>query len=164
MHQLFENQKLLSELFRKFSSPINIHHLPTFSSRISSYKEVFESYDLKYQIFYARKANKSKSLVKQAFESGIGVDTASLRELEQSIALGGKGNNLVLTAAIKTKEQYSLAIQNEIPIILDNFDELEQANNIAKQLNKKAIIGIRVSGFIVEESKLYSRFGFDIEK
>lgn len=164
MHQLFKNQTLLSELFEKYSSPINIHHLPTFSNMISSFKKMFDDYGLRYQIFYARKANKSKSLVKQAFASGIGVDTASFKELEQSIALGGNGKNLVLTAAIKTKEQYELAIQNSVPIILDNIDECQQADNIPKTLNKKAIIGIRVSGFIVEERKLYSRFGFDMER
>lgn len=164
MHQLFKNPTLISELFDKYSSPINIHHLPTFSNTISSFKKIFDDYGLKYQIFYARKANKSKSLVKQAFASGIGVDTASFKELEQSIGLGGNGKNLVLTAAIKTKEQYELAIENDVAIVLDNKDECQQADSIAKSLNKKAIIGIRVSGFIVEDRKLYSRFGFDIER
>ncbi len=154
---------MMDELFRKFSSPINIHHLPTFSETIQTFKKLFQEYDLKYQIFYARKANKSKSLVKQAFTSGIGVDTASFRELKQSIALGGNGENLVLTSAIKNKDQYQLALQNDVPIILDNQDECHQADGIAKELNRKARVGIRVSGFVVGDKKLYSRFGFDIE-
>jgi len=90
-------------------------------------------------------------------------DQEILTELEQSIALGGNGKNLVLTAAIKTREQYELAIKGQVPIILDNWDECKQAQTIAEELNKNAIVGIRTSGFIVEGTKLYSRFGFDID-
>ncbi|GAB3011203.1 Y4yA family PLP-dependent enzyme [Cyclobacterium sediminis] len=162
MHCIFEDQKIIKELIEKHGSPINLHHLPSFSDNIASFKKLFESYELKHQIYYARKANKSKSLVKQALEVGIGVDTASLKELEQSLAMGGTGKNLVLTSAIKTKEQYALAIQAQVPIVLDNEDECKQAQSIAEELNKKAIMGIRISGFTVEGNKLYSRFGFDI--
>tara|TARA_R110002124_G_scaffold223917_6_gene389342 strand:- start:13437 stop:14891 length:1455 start_codon:yes stop_codon:yes gene_type:complete len=162
MHRIFEDQKIISGLIEKHGSPINLHHLPTFSDNIASFKKLFEANGLKHQIYYARKANKSKSLVKQALEAGIGVDTASQKELEQSIALGGNGKNLVLTSAIKTKTQYALAINAQVPIVLDNEDECEQAQSIAEELNKKAIVGIRISGFTVEGTKLYSRFGFDI--
>lgn len=162
MHRIFEDQKIIKELIEKHGSPINLHHLPSFSNNIASFKKLFESYELKHQIYYARKANKSKSLVKQALEVGIGVDTASQKELEQSLALGGTGKNLVLTSAIKTKEQYALAIQAQVPIVLDNEDECKQAQKVAEELNKKAIVGIRISGFTVEGKKLYSRFGFDI--
>ncbi|SHG50749.1 diaminopimelate decarboxylase [Salegentibacter echinorum] len=162
MHSIFNDEALLNDLFGKYGSPINIHHLPTFSTNIKKYQYLFNDYGLRHQIFYARKANKCKSLVKQAFASGIGVDTASFRELEQSLNLGAPGRNLVLTAAIKTQDQYELAIKNQVPIILDNLDECEQANVFARKLGKKAIVGFRVSGFTVEDEKLYSRFGFDI--
>ncbi|WP_339926383.1 Y4yA family PLP-dependent enzyme [uncultured Cyclobacterium sp.] len=162
MHGIFKDQKIIGELIEKHGSPINLHHLPSFSDNIITFKNLFESYGLRHQLYYARKANKSKSLVKQALSDGIGVDTASLRELEQSISLGGNGRNLVLTSAIKTKEQYALAIQTQVPIILDNWDECEQAQRIAAEMNQQAIVGIRTSGFNVEGTKLYSRFGFDI--
>ena len=162
MHQIFKDQQIIKELIEKHGSPINLHHLLSFSANITSFKKLFESHGLKHQIYYARKANKSKALVKKALDVGIGVDTASQKELEQSLALGGTGKNLVLTSAIKTKAQYALAINAQVPIVLDNEDECKQAQSIAEELNKKAIVGIRISGFTVEGSKLYSRFGFDI--
>ena len=164
MHRLFENQETVQELIEKHGSPINIHHMPTFRHTIESFKNVFNAYGLKYQIFYARKANKCKSLVKQALASGIGVDTASYNELKQSLDLGGYGETLVLTAAIKTDEQIALAIRNEVPIILDNPDECVQTNTIATHMGEIAKVGIRISGFLVEGEKLYSRFGFDVVK
>lgn len=163
MHRIFQDQKIITGLIEKYGSPINLHHLPTFTDNIASFKKLFETYRLKHQLFYARKANKSRSLVKQALEAGIGVDTASQKELEQSLALGGTADTLVLTSAIKTRAQYELAIKARVPIILDNWDECVMAQGIAEQLNEKAVIGIRISGFIVEDTKLYSRFGFDIE-
>ena len=162
MHGIFKDQETICRLMEKYGSPINLHHLPSFSHNIAAFKKVFNEYGLRHQLYYARKANKSKALVKQALADGIGVDTASQKELEQSIALGGNGDNLVLTSAIKTRAQYELAINAQVPIVLDNLEECVQAQSIAEDLNKKAIVGIRISGFTVEGTKLYSRFGFDI--
>ncbi|WP_244534055.1 type III PLP-dependent enzyme domain-containing protein [Maribacter aquivivus] len=164
MHELFSDQAVVRGLVERYGSPINIHHLPSFNQNCESYKQVFESYGLKNRIFYARKANKSKGLVKQAFASGIGVDTASFKELEQSLSLGGNAENLVLTAAIKTEPQIELAINNGVPIILDNEDECRLTQAVATKLNKKAKVGFRISGFEVDGKKLYSRFGFDVDE
>jgi len=162
MHELFEGQEVVKGLIERYGSPINIHHLPSFNDNCEKYKHLFDSYGLKYRIFYARKANKSKGLVKQAFSSGIGVDTASFKELEQSLSLGGNSENLVLTAAIKTEKQIALAINNGVPIIIDNEDECILTQVVANKIGKKANVGFRISGFEVDEEKLYSRFGFDI--
>ncbi|MGY8914429.1 MAG: Y4yA family PLP-dependent enzyme, partial [Flavobacteriales bacterium] len=64
MHRLLEEQQILRALVEKHGSPINIHHLPTFAQTIASFQDLFQSYGIEYQIFYARKANKCKSLVK----------------------------------------------------------------------------------------------------
>ena len=62
MHELFNNQTVIKGLVERYGSPINIHHLPSFNQNCCNYKKLFESYKLKYRIFYARKANKSKGL------------------------------------------------------------------------------------------------------
>ncbi|MGB3468497.1 MAG: Y4yA family PLP-dependent enzyme, partial [Cyclobacteriaceae bacterium] len=96
-------------------------------------------------------------------ESGIGVDTASDRELSQAISLGGNADNLVLTAAIKTESMVELALLNNVPIIVDNRDELLLIDEMAGKLKRIAAIGLRLSGFRHKNKKLYSRFGFDID-
>lgn len=163
MTELFQNGPLLKNVLSEYGSPVNIHHLDSFSENVTVFKEAIEQYDIAYQIYYARKANKCVSLVKRAFELGIGVDTASFKELEQCVHLGGTTNNVVLTSAIKTPNQIALAIQHEIPIILDNLDEWNLTYEIAKELQKKATVGLRISGFTVADEKLYSRFGFDVD-
>jgi len=163
MLKLFEDGTLIQDILNKYGSPVNIHHLESFSENITKFKNLIEEFGVTYQIYYARKANKSVSLVKRAFEMGIGVDTASQKELEQCIHYSGNTSNVVLTSAIKTPNQIKLAIENNIPIILDNLDEWDLTFDIAKDLMKEAKVGLRISGFTVEGEKLYSRFGFDID-
>jgi len=163
MNNLFNEGALLTDLLDKYGSPINIHQLQSFSTNISIFKEALDNLDLSYQIYYARKANKCTSLVKRAFKDKIGVDTASFKELQQCIQLGGNSENIVLTSAIKTSDQIELAIKHQIPIILDNWDEILLTIKTARKLGKKANIGLRISGFTVAGEKLYSRFGFDID-
>lgn len=164
MQGLMANSEVVEELIESYGSPVNIHHIPSFHKNIIAYQEVFKKFGIDGQIYFARKANKSKSLVKAALEFGIGVDTASYRELEQAVAMGGTGENIVLTAAVKNKKLMRLAIQDEIPIIIDNLDELQFANQLAGEMNRTCTIGIRLSGFQVGKRKLYSRFGFDVEQ
>tara|TARA_R110002050_G_scaffold25604_4_gene68181 strand:- start:6797 stop:8263 length:1467 start_codon:yes stop_codon:yes gene_type:complete len=163
MIDIMAETDLVKKLIKNYKSPVNLHHIPSFEHNIDSFQEVFKKYNIDSRIYFARKANKSKSLVKAALDFEIGVDTASFNELEQSIKLGANSEYLVLTAAIKTSEMLKLAIQNNVVIIIDNHDELKLTQKIAKELNIIALIGIRLSGFIVAGKKLYSRFGFDIE-
>ena len=164
MHDIMEHPGVVNELFAKYGSPLNILNPASFTQNCKKFKEVFESNNVKSGIFYARKANKAKAFVKQAFKDNIGVDTASERELLQSLQLGGDGHHLVLTSAIKTNKQIEIAIQNNVPIVLDNDDECILVNDLAEKINKKAIVAFRISGFHVDQNKLYSRFGFDIDE
>ncbi|MDT7828668.1 Y4yA family PLP-dependent enzyme [Pricia sp. S334] len=164
MRSIMNDPDLIDGLLAKYGSPINIIHRDSFANNISDFGELFKNLGLTSQIFYARKANKCKAFVAQALRSGIGVDTASERELSQSIAMGATGKDLVLTAAIKTEPQIRLAIENGVPIILDNTDECQLVSHLASAMGREALVGFRVSGFTVEGKKRYSRFGFDVEQ
>lgn len=164
MHKIMKEPELVHALFATYGSPMNILNPNSFAKNCTVFKEVFQQHQVKAQLFYARKANKAKAFVKRALLENIGVDTASERELEQSLALGGDGDHLVLTSAIKTEKQICMALQHQVPIIIDNHDECILINNLAQELDCKARVGFRLSGFSVDGEKLYSRFGFDIDE
>ncbi|MBU2905952.1 Y4yA family PLP-dependent enzyme [Arenibacter algicola] len=164
MKDIMAEVQLLEELTKQYGSPINLHHIPSFRKNIDNLNQVFKTYNIDSKIYFARKANKSKSLVRAAIDFKIGVDTASYNELEEAIDLGASSDDLVLTAAVKTTTMLKYAIENNVLIIIDNHDELRLTQKIAKDLNVIASIGIRLSGFKVDGKKLYSRFGFDIDK
>lgn len=164
MPQLMADKKLLNTLFETHGSPINIHYLPAIDKNIQMFRQVFEKHKIPYQLYYARKANKTKSVVKRAMENGIGVDTASYTELQQALEAGVQPERLVVTAAIKTEQLMQLAVENNILVILDNQDECNLLNSVAKKHDKRINVGFRVCGFYTEKEKLYSRFGFDIDE
>ena len=162
MHSIMGDFTMIKDLTKIYGSPINLHHIPSFLINIEEFQKIFKKYGVDGKIYFARKANKSKSLVKAALDKGIGVDTASFRELKEGIELGGSTDNLVLTAAVKTKPMVAMAIRQTIPIIIDNADELELVQQTSAEMGSIAHIGIRLSGFTIDGQKLYSRFGFDI--
>ena len=162
MHQLIGNFDLLEHLLEAYGSPINLHHLKAFQDNIEEYQKILDTYQIKYQLFFARKANKFKNLIPAAAQMNIGIDTASYPELQQCLDLNISSDKLISTAAIKNKKLLQTAIEQEVLLIIDNQDEFDQVLALSTHLNKKVRIGIRISGFDFQGSKLKSRFGFDI--
>lgn len=164
MERLTTEKNQLFNLFDKYPSPINIHHLSPYEDNYRKFKSIFEKYDVQYQVYFARKANKCQAFVKAAKELGFGVDTASVRELRQCLKLGCSAHKLVSTAAVKSPQLLQLALQHDVPVMFDNEDELATMDRLAQTMGRIPKIGIRISGFYFEGKKLYSRFGFDIDK
>ncbi|REG88321.1 type III PLP-dependent enzyme domain-containing protein [Algoriphagus antarcticus] len=162
MQELMEEKTVLNELLAKHGSPINIHQTDAMAYNFNSYRKVFEEFGLKYKIFFARKANKTKGVVQKAHALGMGIDTASYQEYAQCLDMGIPPSDLIVTAAVKNRKLVEKAIQNGSLLILDNEDECALVQAVASAQDKKAKIGFRVSGFFVNEKKLYSRFGFDL--
>jgi diaminopimelate decarboxylase len=154
----------LAETVGHYHSPINIHNLTPFRENYEEYKSTFNKYGIKHQVYYARKANKCLALVKEAKRLGFGVDTASYRELKQCIDEGLPPRDIAITAAIKNKRLIQLALDNNVPIVLDNLDECELVNRIASERERKINVGVRVGGFEHEGKKLYTRFGFSLDR
>ena len=163
MAELFDNHPLLDDLFREYGSPINIHHTGPFAENFERYRHVLKKHRLDHTIFFARKANKCQVFVKEVNRLGFGVDSASYRELKQCLDLGCNPDKLVLTAAVKNEKLVRLALQYGVLLILDNDDECQLVNRLAEELGIVSNVGIRISGFLHEGEKLYSRFGFDIK-
>lgn len=114
-------------------------------------------------LFFARKANKLPWFVSLAKEEGIGVDTASLTEVKETLALGVDPQKIIVTAVGKTREIMTLAIEHGCLLVIDNSDELQLVESIAGQMGKAARVGLRFAGFKVESRTVYSRFGFPVK-
>ena len=163
MHELMDATGVLNQLLEKHGSPINIHQTDVMDENYESYHRVFEEAGLKHKIFFARKANKTRGVVQKAHSLGMGIDTASYQEYSQCLEMGIPGSDLIVTAAVKNRGLIEKAVRNGSLLVLDNEDECIQVQEIAKEEGKRANIAFRVSGFLIRETKLYSRFGFDIE-
>lgn len=164
MEDLFEKPTLINELIGKHGSPINIHQTDAMEDNLASYQEVFRDFGLKNKIFFARKANKTKGVVQKAYSLGMGIDTASLQEYAQCLEMGIPASDLIVTAAVKNRKLVEKAVHHGSLLVLDNLDECELVQSIALEQNHKAEVAFRISGFAVDDKKLYSRFGFDLDE
>lgn len=164
VEDLTKDFDLLNSWIETYNSPINLLNMEPYRQNYLKYDEVFSKYGVTGKVFFARKANKCKSLVQAAKENGFGVDTASLNEIKECIALGLPAESITITAAIKNEEFLSFIVAHQIPIILDNEDECELLHQILDKEDKTLPVGFRISGFQHHEVKLYSRFGFDVDE
>ncbi|WP_057937275.1 type III PLP-dependent enzyme domain-containing protein [Algoriphagus resistens] len=162
MHQLMGDKSILNALVHKYGSPVNIHHTDSMEENYNSYYNVFAELELKHKIFFARKANKTKVVTQKAYALGMGIDTASLQEYTQCLDMGIPASALIVTAAVKNRRLVEKAVHHGSLLILDNKDECELVQAVAQEQHKKAIVGFRISGFFLNEKRLYSRFGFDL--
>lgn len=154
----------LKKYIDKFGSPVNINNPKILEKNITLFQVVLKKHKIKHKIFLARKPNKCMAYVREAKNLKIGVDTASTRELMDCLKIGYDPKDLILTAATKNEKLINLAVKNKVLVIVDNYDELELLNKTAKEQNVVQSFGLRISGFYFKGKKLYSRFGFDIEK
>jgi diaminopimelate decarboxylase len=160
---LVTNKERLKKLVTKYDSPINIYNKSEFHLNIQAFQNLANELEMGLGIFFARKANKSKTFVTEAKAAGIGVDTASYQEVKDCLDVGLPAEKIVLTAAIKNRKLISLAVEHDILIVLDNRDELDLLAEICKDQNSRCKVALRISGFLFEDARP-TRFGFVMDQ
>lgn len=158
--KLLLRPQFIVDLLEKYGSPLNIHSLIPFHENRKLFEAVFTKYGMDFQIFYARKANKSFQFLEPAKDGVMGIDTASFQELKDGLDMGISSNKLVLTAAVKPFSLMKLAVEHEVLVILDNWDEVELLRKAANGVRKKVKVGLRLGGFTFQVGNLRTRFGF----
>lgn len=163
MKQLFQSPSTVSRLLKTHGSPVHVTVASEFRRNIATLLSALRERGVSGGLFFARKANKLPWFVKLAKEEGIGVDTASLAELQETLDLGVPPTAIVVTAVGKSQELVSLAVASGAIIVIDNLDELRLVSAMAKSLGRQARIGLRFSGFRAKQRSVFSRFGFPID-
>ncbi len=162
LDRMLEDRERLSSLVELHGSPINLLCAAPLVENHAALRGVAERHHLDVMVCYARKANRSRALVAAASAAGAGVDTASLTELNESIALGLPGSRLVVTAAVKPAALLRRALEVGAIIVVDNADEAAAVHALAADAPREPVIALRVSGFTHGGNVGYSRFGVDL--
>jgi len=163
-----DNKALIRTLTNGFGTPLNIIFPEILSKNIKSFQDIFKKYNLDGKIYYAHKANKSLSLVKQAKSENIFIDVASAKELHDALNSGFSGDEIEVTGP-KSSELLILALQHQCIIQIDNMSELKQIVNFFNKLHPKNPVSIliRFSGFSSQDTKVISkdsRFGIGLSE
>ncbi len=174
LHFYYKGDELYCEnvpvrkIAEEFGTPVYIYSKAEIVDNFKLLKSLLD--DAK--IFYALKANSNPSILKILKELGLGADTVSAGEIYIALASGFEPEDISFAGVGKYEEEIRFAIEKEIfSLNIESAQELFIVNEIAKELNRKAKVLIRVNPDINAQTHPYistgiktSKFGIDADE
>jgi diaminopimelate decarboxylase len=160
----FLDTDMARDLVEACGSPLNILLPSVFAQNAVAFEAVLQSHSIRGHIRYACKANKSRAIAAQACASGIGIDVASLGELQKALGCGFTGSRIEATGP-KNDEFLALALRHGCLVSVDDLSELEAIARLRTQLNiaDPTPVLLRLTGFRDDGPNTKdSRFGMPI--
>lgn len=130
-------------LAEKHGTPLYVYDATIFATKYKKLREVLPS---RVEIFFAMKSNPSLAVVNLFRSLGAGVDIASLGELQTALKASVSSQKIVFTGPSKTDKELEAAVRTEIfSINVESERELERIHNIARRLDKRVRVGLRLN-------------------
>src|SRR5580658_5661275 len=99
-------------LLETYGSPLHVVVASEFRRNVTDLLSPYKARGLSGGLFFARKANKLPWFPLLSQEEGIGVDTASITELRETLKLGVAPERIIVTAIGKGKQLVAEAVAN----------------------------------------------------
>lgn len=160
------------ELAKEYGTPLYVLDENTIRNICRVYKKSFEdNYNGNGLPCYASKAMSCKEIYRIMNQENMGVDVVSGGELFTAISAGFPTEKIHFHGNNKTTDELVYAIESGVGIIVvDNLDELERLNSIAKVMGKTVDISFRIKPGVdahthdfVRTGQIDSKFGFALE-
>ncbi len=155
-------------LANKYNTPLYVYDLDYMSTQYEKLKSAFKAHPS--ILAYAVKANSNLSVIKHFADLGSGADCVSIGEVRRAILAGVPPYKILFSGVGKNDDEIKEAIQTDILYInVESEAELNRIELIAKELNVKCRISIRVNPNIDPKTHPYistglhdNKFGVDI--
>lgn len=152
-----------------YQTPLYVYDFDHMRDRFEILKEAFKG--RKSLLAYAIKSNSNLSVIKHFASLGSGADCVSIGEVRRAILAGVPNYKIIFSGVGKSDDEIREAILLEILYInVESEAELGRVELIAKELNKKARISIRVNPNIDPKTHPYistglhdNKFGVDLD-
>ncbi|MCO6524774.1 MAG: diaminopimelate decarboxylase, partial [Candidatus Schmidhempelia sp.] len=161
--QLMAESNSVMQLAEKYGTPLYIYS----KNAIVQHWEMFEKAlnGQKHLICYALKANSNLAILNLLAKLGAGFDIVSQGELERVIAAGGDPHKVVFSGVAKTESEIKRALELNIRCFnVESVPELYRINEVAKRLNKKAPISLRINPDVDAKTHPYISTGLKENK
>lgn len=136
------NRSHLKSLTEKLDGSFFFYDLDALDSHLKRIKSILHP-DIK--IWYACKANPLSGILKILRENDFGTDVASTGELQQALACGFSGNQLIATGPAKSKKYLANLLDNSIStIIIESPQQLRDLNELCAERKIKQNVLLRV--------------------
>jgi len=157
----------LSELARKFGTPLYVYSYKTLIDHFLKLKKAFSEIDP--LICYSVKANSNLAILRALVDKGAGLDIVSGGELFRAISAGCPAEKIVYASVGKTDAEIEEAIKRKILFFnVESFPELDNINHIASRLRRRVNVAIRINPDVepkthkfITTGKLTNKFGID---
>ena len=161
----------LGKLADDFKTPLYVYDATTVRAQIRDIRQTLtDFYPGESSIAYAAKAYFSAKFSSLISREAVELDVVSYAEARLALLHGFNPDRIHLHGNNKSYEELTLAVENDFhSIVVDNFDEIEMVEEVAKALGKRARVWLRITPDIrvrthphVETSAKNSKFGFHI--
>jgi diaminopimelate decarboxylase len=133
------------DLGRKFATPLFVFSEARIKQNIERLKKAERVIGCPLKICYAAKANSNMAILRTVKEAGSDLEVNSGGELFKALKIGFKPEQIIFNGTSKTEAELESAINAGIYAIQsDSLYEIELTEKVARRLNKKANVSLRL--------------------
>ena len=152
----------IDELVSKYGSPLFV-----FSEKRlrAQYKKLYRAFSTRYpnvQFAWSYKTNYLDAICSILHQEGEIAEVVSEFEYDKAKRLGIKGRDIIFNGPYKPESALEKAIKDEAILNIDHFDEIHDIEEVARRLNCKVKIGLRLN-MDTGIKPQWSRFGFNLD-
>ena len=159
------------ELAKKFGTPLYVIDEQQVRENCRLFKDSIEKNYKKGMVVFASKALNCLEMCRIVKQEGLGLDVVSGGELYTAIKAGFPSEHIFFHGNNKTADELKMALEENVGrIIVDNIFELEELDELAREMNKTAKIMFRIKPGIdahthdfIRTGQIDSKFGFALE-
>ena len=141
------------ELAEKFDTPLFIFSEPRIKQNIERLKRAESVIECQLKICYAAKANSNMAILRVVKNACIDLEVNSGGELFKALKIGFSPEQIIFNGTSKTERELEEAINAGIYAIQsDSVYELELTEKVARRLNKRANVSLRLVPEIESET------------
>ncbi|WP_340375246.1 Y4yA family PLP-dependent enzyme [Streptomyces sp. SS7] len=150
LSSLLDAGPFLHSLVDALGSPLNVLLPERVAENAERFRAVYRAHHLAGRVYFAHKANRSSALVRRlaaADPAGVGIDVASLGELQHALGCGFTPERVMATGP-KGPEFLWLAARTGVTVNLDSRGELDQLAEMVRKYGLHRVdVLLRLSEF-----------------
>lgn len=167
-NHLYCEKTPIAKIAKQVDTPVFIYSKKTLLDHYNKLDKAFSS--VPHLICYSIKSNSNISVCRTLANAGSGFDIVSGGEFYRAIKSGANPRKIVFAGVGKTENEIKEALKKKILMFtVESIPELHKINKIAKSLNVKAPIALRVNPDVdahthkhITTGKKETKFGIDI--
>jgi diaminopimelate decarboxylase len=169
--QLTFDECRLEDLASEYGTPSYVFSESIIREQCQEYKNAFKECDIDFEVLYAGKAFLVQAMAHILNEEELSLDVSSGGEIFTALEAGFPPERIYFHGNNKSKAELYFAVKKNVgTIIVDNLYELELVDDIAKRLNQKVNIMIRIIPGVdthtnekIKTGQIDSKFGIPIQ-